>query len=103
MDSPALAALVLQETKDSGSDDTEHENIAEKEAGKATSEINKTAEEVDDEVENFGDKLEGKLCCLLDESTGGGEEGPDELDNGGKDVSDSLDDGGHVEPCLPVY
>jgi len=70
------------------------------EADYAACQINKTMEEVDEEAQDLGDKLEGEVGRLLDEGGCGREERPDKLDEGSEEIRNGFDDGRHVE-CWP--
>lgn len=114
LDSLALVALVLEEAKDSNSENAEHKDVAchsvsawslcniadatrrtKHESNDAASEVDQAAEEVDEQVDNLRGELECKGSGLLDKFAGGREERPDELQEGREDVGERLDDGRH--------
>jgi hypothetical protein len=112
LDRATLAALILKEAKEGSSQNSEHDNVAyplisigvvltfspqltNKERDNAASEINKTLEEVDEELDDFCRKFCGKRGRVLDQVAGGGEEGPDELDERGSQVGQGANNRGH--------
>jgi hypothetical protein len=69
--------------------------LTDEEGDYSTCKVDKSLEEVDDQLDDFGSKFGSELGSVLDEMQCGGEEGPDKLDHGRDKVGESVDDGRH--------
>ena len=72
------------------------------EGRKATSQVNKTLEEVENQVEEALDGVHAESERVLDEMARGREEGPYEFDERLREVAKRLDDGRHIVPRLKL-
>ena len=61
LDWSALAALVLEETEEGSSQNSEHDDVSDKERNDATGKVDEAFEEVDDKLDDLRGELGSKL------------------------------------------